>query len=52
MEIYLKKEHLHYTGSVKERGVLYQLTCLTQVTREKEKDPFTFLFLGVRSEVM
>lgn len=40
MEIYLKKEHLHYTGSVKERGVLYQLTCLTQVTREK-KDPFS-----------
>lgn len=45
MEIYLKKEHLHYTGSVKERGVLYQLTCLTQVTRET-------LFLGVRSEVV
>lgn len=31
MEIYLKKEHLHYTGSVKERGVLYLLTSLTQV---------------------
>ncbi|XP_006799133.1 L-threonine ammonia-lyase isoform X1 [Neolamprologus brichardi] len=30
MEIYLKKEHLHYTGSVKERGVLYLLTSLTQ----------------------
>ena len=33
MEIYLKKEHLHYTGSVKERGVLYLLTSLTQVIR-------------------
>lgn len=31
MEIYLKKEQLHYTGSAKERGVLYLLTCLTQV---------------------
>ena len=31
MEIYLKKEHLHYTGSVKERGVFYLLTSLTQV---------------------
>ncbi|KAM9365823.1 L-threonine ammonia-lyase [Pholidichthys leucotaenia] len=30
MEIYLKKEHLHYTGSVKERGVLYLLTSLSQ----------------------
>uniref|UniRef100_A0A3Q2XL47 L-serine deaminase n=1 Tax=Hippocampus comes TaxID=109280 RepID=A0A3Q2XL47_HIPCM len=30
MEIYLKKEHLHYTGSVKERGVLYMLSSLTQ----------------------
>ncbi|XP_060896667.1 L-threonine ammonia-lyase isoform X2 [Labrus mixtus] len=30
MEIYLKKEHLHYTGSVKERGVLYLLCSLTQ----------------------
>lgn len=30
MEIYLKKEHLHYTGSAKERGVLYLLTSLTQ----------------------
>ncbi|KAF7652574.1 hypothetical protein LDENG_00095120 [Lucifuga dentata] len=30
MEIYLKKEHLQYTGSVKERGVLYLLTSLTQ----------------------
>uniref|UniRef100_H2TH10 L-serine deaminase n=1 Tax=Takifugu rubripes TaxID=31033 RepID=H2TH10_TAKRU len=35
MEIYLKKEHLHYTGSVKERGVLYQLTCLTQEQQRK-----------------
>lgn len=38
MEIYLKKEQLHYTGSVKERGVLYLLTCLTQVTSEKERE--------------
>lgn len=45
MEIYLKKEQLHYTGSVKERGVLYLLTCLTQVIRERENDPF----LQVRS---
>lgn len=30
MEIYLKKEHLLYTGSVKERGVLYLLTSLSQ----------------------
>ncbi|KAF7221448.1 L-threonine ammonia-lyase isoform X1 [Nothobranchius furzeri] len=35
MEIYLKKEHLHYTGSVKERGVLYLLTCLTQEQQTK-----------------
>nr|XP_033468650.1 L-threo-3-hydroxyaspartate ammonia-lyase [Epinephelus lanceolatus] len=35
MEIYLKKEHLHYTGSVKERGVLYLLTCLTQAQQRK-----------------
>nr|XP_046258818.1 L-threonine ammonia-lyase [Scatophagus argus] len=35
MEIYLKKEHLHYTGSVKERGVLYLLTCLTQEQQRK-----------------
>uniref|UniRef100_A0A3P9P2S7 L-serine deaminase n=1 Tax=Poecilia reticulata TaxID=8081 RepID=A0A3P9P2S7_POERE len=34
MEIFLKKEHLHYTGSVKERGVLYLLTSLTQVNRK------------------
>ena len=37
MDIYLKKEQLHYTGSVKERGVLYLLTCLTQVIRERER---------------
>ncbi|KAG7274744.1 hypothetical protein CRUP_035535 [Coryphaenoides rupestris] len=35
MEIYLKKEHLHYTGSVKERGVLYLLTSLTQKQQKK-----------------
>ncbi|XP_061602178.1 L-threonine ammonia-lyase [Cololabis saira] len=35
MEIYLKKEHLHYTGSVKERGVLYLLTSLTQEEQRK-----------------
>lgn len=35
MEIYLKKEHLHYTGSVKERGVLYLLTSLTQDQQRK-----------------
>ncbi|MEQ2242975.1 hypothetical protein ILYODFUR_002333 [Ilyodon furcidens] len=35
MEIFLKKEHLHYTGSVKERGVLYLLTCLTQEQQRK-----------------
>ncbi|XP_044070898.1 L-threonine ammonia-lyase isoform X1 [Siniperca chuatsi] len=35
MEIYLKKEHLHYTGSVKERGVLYLLTSLTQEQQRK-----------------
>uniref|UniRef100_A0A3B5LD84 L-serine deaminase n=1 Tax=Xiphophorus couchianus TaxID=32473 RepID=A0A3B5LD84_9TELE len=34
MEIFLKKEHLHYTGSVKERGVLYLLTSLTQQQRK------------------
>ncbi|KAM6956102.1 L-threonine ammonia-lyase [Aplochiton taeniatus] len=28
MEIYLKKEHLQYTGSVKERGVLYLLSSM------------------------
>lgn len=37
MEIYLKKEQLHYTGSVKERGVLYRLACLTQVTRRRDR---------------
>ncbi|XP_015249202.1 PREDICTED: L-threonine dehydratase catabolic TdcB-like [Cyprinodon variegatus] len=35
MEIFLKKEHLHYTGSVKERGVLYLLTSLTQEQQRK-----------------
>ncbi|XP_026165870.1 L-threonine ammonia-lyase isoform X2 [Mastacembelus armatus] len=35
MEIYLKKEHLQYTGSVKERGVLYLLTSLTQEQQRK-----------------
>ncbi|KAF3708565.1 putative serine racemase [Channa argus] len=35
MEIYLKKEHLHYTGSVKERGVLYLLTSLPQEQQRK-----------------
>ncbi|KAM6916021.1 L-threonine ammonia-lyase isoform 2-T2 [Xenentodon cancila] len=35
MDIYLKKEHLHYTGSVKERGVLYLLTSLTQEQQRK-----------------
>ncbi|XP_024916468.1 uncharacterized protein LOC103387530 isoform X1 [Cynoglossus semilaevis] len=35
MEIYLKKDHLHYTGSVKERGVLYLLSCLTQEQQRK-----------------
>ncbi|KAK7901602.1 hypothetical protein WMY93_018371 [Mugilogobius chulae] len=34
-EIYLKKEHLHYTGSVKERGVLYLLSSLTQEEQRK-----------------
>ncbi len=49
MEIYLKKEQLHYTGSVKERGVLYLLTSLTQVKqgRVREDDPF----LSVRSQL-
>ncbi|XP_041921978.1 serine racemase [Alosa sapidissima] len=28
MEIFMKKEHLNYTGSVKERGVLHLLTSL------------------------
>lgn len=55
MEIYLKKEQLHYTGSVKERGVLYLLTCLTQVTSEKEREgerelSLPALLLKVRSQ--
>ncbi|XP_034080526.1 serine racemase [Gymnodraco acuticeps] len=35
MEIYLKKEHLHYTGSVKERGVRHMLSSLTQAQQRK-----------------
>uniref|UniRef100_A0A8C6WXT6 L-serine deaminase n=1 Tax=Neogobius melanostomus TaxID=47308 RepID=A0A8C6WXT6_9GOBI len=35
MEIYLKKEHLMYTGSVKERGALYLLTSLSQEEQRK-----------------
>ncbi|XP_075790878.1 L-threonine ammonia-lyase-like isoform X3 [Pelodiscus sinensis] len=35
MEIYLKKEFLQYTGSVKERGVLYLLTSLQQEQQRK-----------------
>ncbi|XP_077437744.1 L-threonine ammonia-lyase isoform X1 [Vanacampus margaritifer] len=35
MDIYLKKEHLHYTGSVKERGVLYLLSSLAQEQQRK-----------------
>ncbi|KAL1263732.1 hypothetical protein QQF64_006471 [Cirrhinus molitorella] len=35
MEIYLKKELLHYTGSVKERGVLYLLSSLKQDQQRK-----------------
>ncbi|XP_066549700.1 L-threonine ammonia-lyase isoform X2 [Amia ocellicauda] len=35
MEIFLKKEHLHYTGTVKERGVLYLLTSLRQEQQKK-----------------
>uniref|UniRef100_A0A673W0E8 L-serine deaminase n=1 Tax=Salmo trutta TaxID=8032 RepID=A0A673W0E8_SALTR len=35
MEIFLKKEHLHYTGSVKERGVLYLLSSLNQEQQKK-----------------
>ncbi|XP_033835782.2 uncharacterized protein LOC117382669 [Periophthalmus magnuspinnatus] len=35
MEIYLKKEHLHYTGSVKERGVLCLLSSLTEDEQRK-----------------
>ncbi|KAG8537468.1 hypothetical protein GDO81_024485 [Engystomops pustulosus] len=31
VDIYLKKEYLQYTGSVKERGVLYLLTSLHEV---------------------
>uniref|UniRef100_A0AAY5L047 L-serine deaminase n=1 Tax=Esox lucius TaxID=8010 RepID=A0AAY5L047_ESOLU len=35
MEIFLKKEHLHYTGSVKERGVLYLLNSMNQEQQKK-----------------
>uniref|UniRef100_A0A452GV26 L-serine deaminase n=1 Tax=Gopherus agassizii TaxID=38772 RepID=A0A452GV26_9SAUR len=35
MDIYLKKEFLQYTGSVKERGVLYLLTSLQQEQQKK-----------------
>ncbi|XP_066180236.1 L-threonine ammonia-lyase-like isoform X2 [Sylvia atricapilla] len=35
MEIYLKKEFLQYTGSVKERGVLYLLMSLPQEQQRK-----------------
>uniref|UniRef100_A0A8C1SZL8 L-serine deaminase n=1 Tax=Cyprinus carpio TaxID=7962 RepID=A0A8C1SZL8_CYPCA len=35
MEIFLKKELLHYTGSVKERGVLYLLSSLKQDQQRK-----------------
>ncbi|XP_067278144.1 L-threonine ammonia-lyase [Pseudorasbora parva] len=35
MEIYLKKELLHYTGSVKERGVLCLLSSLKQDQQRK-----------------
>uniref|UniRef100_A0A4W4GIZ2 L-serine deaminase n=1 Tax=Electrophorus electricus TaxID=8005 RepID=A0A4W4GIZ2_ELEEL len=35
MEIYVKKEHLHYTGSVKERRVLCLLSSLKQKQQKK-----------------
>ncbi|XP_061236035.1 L-threonine ammonia-lyase-like isoform X4 [Neopsephotus bourkii] len=35
MDIYLKKEFLQYTGSVKERGVIYLLTSLPQDQQRK-----------------
>ncbi|XP_007898008.2 L-threonine ammonia-lyase [Callorhinchus milii] len=35
MEIHLKKEYLHYTGSTKERGVWYILTSLPQEQQRK-----------------
>ncbi|XP_078055790.1 L-threonine ammonia-lyase [Mustelus asterias] len=35
MDLYLKKEYLHYTGSVKERGVWYLLTSLSQEQQRK-----------------
>ncbi|XP_051897297.1 L-threonine ammonia-lyase [Pristis pectinata] len=35
IEIYLKKEYLHHTGSVKERGVCYLLASLSQEQQRK-----------------
>ncbi|KAG9467041.1 hypothetical protein GDO78_015725 [Eleutherodactylus coqui] len=35
VDLYLKKEYLQYTGSVKERGVLYLLTSLHQDQQRK-----------------
>ncbi|XP_053548072.1 L-threonine ammonia-lyase-like isoform X2 [Bombina bombina] len=35
IDIYLKKEYLQYTGTVKERGVLYLLTSLHQEQQRK-----------------
>ncbi|XP_031434663.1 L-threo-3-hydroxyaspartate ammonia-lyase isoform X1 [Clupea harengus] len=35
MEIFMKKEHLNYTGSVKERGVLHLLSSLTPEQQRK-----------------
>ncbi|KAG8434992.1 hypothetical protein GDO86_013085 [Hymenochirus boettgeri] len=35
VDVYLKKEYLQYTGSVKERGVLYLLTTLSQDQQRK-----------------
>ncbi|KAM9324425.1 L-threonine ammonia-lyase-like isoform 2-T2 [Gastrophryne carolinensis] len=35
VDIYLKKEYLQYTGSVKERGVLYLLTALQEDQQRK-----------------
>ncbi|XP_068111567.1 L-threonine ammonia-lyase-like isoform X2 [Hyperolius riggenbachi] len=35
VDIYLKKEYLQYTGSVKERGVLYLLTSLQEDQQRK-----------------
>ncbi|XP_060710298.1 L-threonine ammonia-lyase isoform X1 [Hemiscyllium ocellatum] len=35
MDLYLKKEYLHYTGTVKERGVWYLLTSLSKEQQRK-----------------